>query len=108
MSGQKYNGSRVREFHGENRPKMVYNDCEFVADRKIIELNQIENTEADVFYEGWLQDRRHKIKNEDLKINKGKTTIPTTLIFNFSMLILSISGAQRQHAPSRSHRALSY
>ena len=87
---------------------MVYNDSEFVADRKIIELNQIENTETDVFYEGWLQDRRHKIKNEDLEINKGKTTIPSTLIFNFSMLILSISGAQRQHDPSRSHRALSY
>ena len=59
---------------------MVYNDSEFVADRKIIELNQIENTEADVFYEGWLQDRRHKIKNEDLELNKGKTTIFTTLI----------------------------
>ena len=71
LSGQKYNGNRVREFYGENRPKMVYNDSEFVADRKIIELNQVENTEADVFYEGWLQDKRHKIKNEDLEINKG-------------------------------------
>ena len=54
---------------------MIYNDSEFVADRKIIELNQVENTEADVFYEGWLKDKRHKIKNEDLEINKGKTSI---------------------------------
>ena len=54
---------------------MVYIDSEFIADRKIIELNQIKNIEADVFYEGWLKDKRHKIKNEDLEINKGKTTV---------------------------------
>jgi len=50
---------------------MVYNDSEFVADRKIINLNQIENTEADVFYEGWVQDKSVKIRNEDLEINKA-------------------------------------
>ena len=61
---------------------MVYNDSEFVADRKIINLNQIENTEADVFYEGWVQDKRVKIRNEDLEINKGKTLIYTTVISN--------------------------
>ena len=50
---------------------MVYIDSEFIADRKIIELNQIENTEADVFYEGWLKDKRHKIKNLNIDLDKS-------------------------------------
>ena len=111
ISGQKYNGSRVREFYGENRPKMVYNGIEFVADRKIIELNHVESIEADVFYEGWLEGRRHKIRNEDLEINKGKTikrNFHTTVISDFSMLILSITSAKRQHASIGSQRTLSH
>ena len=73
FQGQKYNGSRVREFYGENRPKMLYNGIDFVADRKIVDLNPIENTESDVYYEGWLQEKRHKIRNEDLEMNKGRS-----------------------------------
>ena len=27
--------------------------------------------ETEVYYEGWESNRRHKIKNEDLEMNKG-------------------------------------